>query len=122
MVLHLAAILHAHALAGDEGSGTAPHPIIAGIASLAIPGWGQLLSRHRRRAGLFLVGVWLLGTAWLVVTPTGTLGLARLGLSLPSAVRDGWGPVALLAAPLVLWAIAVYDAAAGAAAERNAGA
>jgi hypothetical protein len=119
MVLHLAAVLHAHALAGDEGSRTAPHPIVAGIASLAFPGWGQLLSGHLRRAAVFLGGVWLLATAWLVVTPKGTQLLARLGLSLPSALRDGWGPVAMLAAPLVLWAIAVYDAAAGAAAERN---
>ena len=119
MTLHLAAVLHAHAIAYDEGR-TPPHPLIAGIASLVIPGWGQLLAGHRRRAALFLGGVWILGTAWLVVTPQGTQVLARLGLSLPSALRDGWGPVAMLAAPLVLWAVAVYDAAAGAAAERNA--
>jgi hypothetical protein len=121
MVLHLAAVLHAHAIApaGEEGARQVPHPIVAGIASLAIPGWGQLLSGHLRRAALFLGGVWLLATAWLVVTPIGTQLLARLGLSLPSALRDGWGPVAMLAAPLVLWAIAVYDAAAGAAAERR---
>lgn len=119
MVLHLAAVLHAHALAVDDGARNAPHPIVAGIASLAVPGWGQLLAGHRRRAALFLGGVWLLGTAWLVVTPAGTGLLGRLGLSLPSALRDGWGPVAMLAAPLVLWAIAVYDAAAGAAVERR---
>jgi hypothetical protein len=117
MVLHLAAILHAHALAdGDAG---VPHPLVAGLASILIPGWGQLLAGHRRRAGLFLGGVWLLATAWLMVTPQGTHLLARLGLLLPHAVRDGWGPVTLLAAPLVLWVIAIYDAAAGAASERR---
>jgi TM2 domain-containing membrane protein YozV len=121
MTLHLAAVLHAHAIAYDDGR-TPPHPLVAGIASLVIPGWGQLLAGHRRRATLFLGGVWLLGTAWLVVTPMGTPLLARLGLALPSALKDGWGPVSMLAAPLVLWAIAVYDAAAGAAAERRAAA
>jgi len=57
--------------------------------------------------------------AWLLVTPAGTRVLARLSLALLPAMRDGWGPVVMLSAPLVLWAIAVYDAAAGAAAERN---
>ena len=119
MLLHLAAVLHAHAIASDDGR-TPPHPLVAGISSLIIPGWGQLLAGHRTRAALFLGGVWILGTAWLVVTPTGTQLLARLGLTLPSALRDGSGPVAMLAAPLALWAIAVYDAAAGAATERRA--
>jgi hypothetical protein len=63
--------------------------------------------------------VWLLSAAWLLVTPAGTRVLARVSLALPAALRDGWGPVVLLSAPLVLWAIAVYDAAAGAAAERR---
>lgn len=119
MVLHLAAVLHAHALASDDGV-PPPHPLVAGLASLVVPGWGQLLAGHRRRAGLFLGGVWILATAWLLVTPQGTQLLARLGLTLPGVLRDDWGPVAMLAAPLVLWAIAVYDAAAGAAAERRA--
>ncbi|HEX4825079.1 MAG TPA: hypothetical protein VFV19_12295 [Candidatus Polarisedimenticolaceae bacterium] len=118
MLLHVAAVLHAHAIAAHQ-DGTAPHPIVAAIASIAVPGWGQLLAGHRRRAALFLTGVWLLGTAWLVVTPTGIKLLERLGLSLPGAIKDGWGPAALLATPLVLWVIAVYDAAAGAAAERR---
>ena len=118
IALHLGAVLHAHALAAGVAE-TVPHPIVAAIASLAIPGWGQLLAGHRRRAALFLGGVWLLGLAWLLVTPTGTHVLARLSLALLPAMRDGWGPVVMLSAPLVLWAIAVYDAAAGAAAERN---
>lgn len=117
--LHLGAVLHAHALAMCAGYRTAPHPIVAAIASLAIPGWGQVLAGHRRRAALFLGGLWLLGGVWLVVTPPGTRVIARLGFALPAAMRDGWGPVVLLSAPLVLWAIAVYDAAAGAAAERD---
>jgi len=120
MVLHLSAVLHAHAEAPGVDEKAAPHPLVAGLASLLVPGWGQLLAHHRRRAALFLGGVWLLGAAWSLVTPVGTQLLARVGLHLPAAMRDGWGPVAMLAAPLILWAIAVYDAAAGAASERRA--
>ena len=118
ILLHVAAVLHAHAIAA-HAEHHAPHPLVAAVASVAIPGWGQLLAGHRRRAALFLTGVWLLGTAWLLVTPAGAKLLERLGLALPSAVKDGWGTATLLATPLVLWVIAVYDAAAGAAAERR---
>jgi hypothetical protein len=45
--------------------------------------------------------------------------LSDLSLALPAAFRDGWGPIAMLSAPVVLWVIAVYDGAAGAASERN---
>ena len=117
IALHLSAVMHAQALAA--GRQAAPHPIVAALASLLIPGWGQLLAGHRRRAVLFLGGVWFSGVAWLLVTPAGTRLLSRLGHGLPTAMRDGWGPVVMLSAPIVLWLIAVYDAAAGAATERN---
>jgi len=117
IALHLSAVVHAQALA--VGTQAVPHPIVAGLASLLIPGWGQLLAGHRRRAVLFLGGVWFSGVAWLLVTPAGTRILGRLGLGLPSAMRDGWGPVVMLSAPIVLWVIALYDAASGAASERN---
>jgi TM2 domain-containing membrane protein YozV len=119
VMLHLAAVFHAHASAGQGEPGDASHPIVAGIASLLIPGWGQLLAGHCRRAILFLGVLWILGSSWLLVTPSGMRLLSRLGLACPAAIRDGWGPVVMLSAPVVLWVIAVYDAAAGAAAERN---
>jgi TM2 domain-containing membrane protein YozV len=119
MALHLGAVLHAHTLAADREAQAASHPIVAGLASLVIPGWGQLLAGHRRRAALFLGGMWLMGVAWFLVTPPGMRVLTRLSLGLPAALRDGWGPIVMLSAPLVLWVIAVYDAAAGAAAERR---
>jgi hypothetical protein len=119
MALHLGAVLHAHTLAAGGDPRTPSHPIVAGLASLLIPGWGQLLAGHRRRTLLFLGGVWLLSLAWLLVTPAGTRLLARLGFALPAALRDGWGPIVMLSSPLVLWVIAVYDAAAGSAAERR---
>lgn len=117
--LHLAAVLHTQARATWVGDRTAPHPMVAALASLAIPGWGQLLSSHRRRAVLFLGGLWFLSMGWLLVTPAGTRALSRLSLTLPVSLRDEWGPVLMVSAPIVLWVIAVYDAAAGAVAERH---
>jgi TM2 domain-containing membrane protein YozV len=119
VALHLSAIVHAQCLGAGARGHAAPHPIVAGLASLLIPGWGQILAGHRRRAVLFLGAVWLLGAAWTLVTPAGAHALARASLAMPAAVRDDWGPVVMLSAPLVLWAIAIYDAAAGAAAERR---
>jgi hypothetical protein len=43
-----------------------------------------------------------------------------LGVTLPAWLRDGVGPFALVAAPLLIWVVAIYDAAAGAAMERRA--
>jgi hypothetical protein len=120
VALHLAAVFHAQASAPGANDGAVAHPIVAGIASLFIPGWGQLLAGHARRAVLFLGSVWVLGSSWMLVTPRGMSTLSRLGISCPAAIRDGWGPVVMLSAPVVLWVIAVYDAAAGAAAERRA--
>lgn len=119
-LLHLAGIMHAHAI-GDGPSGHAsPHPIVTSLASLLVPGWGQLLAGHRRRATMFLGALWLFAAAWLLVTPRATALLASLHVALPDGVRDGWGPAVLLAGPIVTWALAVYDAAAGAVAERRA--
>lgn len=120
IALHLSGVVQAQALAAGWGSRVAAHPIVAGLASLLVPGWGQVLAGHRYRAMLFLGGVWIVASAWLIVTPGGMRVLSHLGLALPAAVRDGWGPAALVSAPVVLWVIAVYDAAAGAAAERSA--
>jgi hypothetical protein len=120
VTIHLSAIVHAQSLAAEWDSRFAAHPLVAGLASLLLPGWGQLLAGHRRRAALFLGGLWILGAAWLLVTPGGMRVVSRLGLTLPAAMRDGWGPAVMLSAPVVLWVIAVYDAAAGAAAERRA--
>ena len=119
IALHLSAVVHAQAKAAGWDPRFAAHPIVAGLASLFVPGWGQVLAGHRYRAIVFLGGVWILASAWLVVTPGGMRVLSHMGLTLPASVRDGWGPAAMLSAPVVLWVIAVYDAAAGAAAERR---
>lgn len=118
MSSHLASVLLAQGSGGAAFDGAVPHPLVAGIASVIVPGWGQLLAGHRRRAALFLGAVWIFGIAWLAVTPGVATSLSRIGVTFAASFRDGWGPVTLLAAPLVVWVIAVYDAAAGAAVER----
>ena len=111
--LHLAAFEHAHAL-NDDGLGSPRHPVVAGLASALLPGWGQLLSGHRIRAALFVACLWIAAAAWTAVTPSGSALLRDLSVEIPRSVRDGWGPAALVSAPILVWAIAVYDAAMGA--------
>jgi TM2 domain-containing membrane protein YozV len=109
--LHIGAASQAHALRDDGGPERAPHPALAGIASALIPGWGQILSGHRVRGALFLFAAWALGLCWLAVTPQVSAVLDACGFPVPPAVRDGWGPVALVALPLAVWAVGIYDAA-----------
>lgn len=117
VTLHLAAVVHAYSLHGDRPGSV--HPSVAGLASAVVPGWGQILVGHRVRAALLLGSLWTIAIAWLVVTPRG-LGILRdLGVSVPRGLRDGFGPVTLVTAPAVVWALAVHDAVMGAVARRR---
>ena len=112
--LHLCCVVEAHRRGCDAAEASVPHPLLAGLASLMVPGWGQLLGGHRGRSALFLSCGWALAAAWITVSPPGQRLLSLSGLSLPAAVRDGWGPIALVTLSAVLWVVAVYDAIAGA--------
>ena len=116
--LHVSAILGAYSAAPDS-FGAAPHPVLAALASAIIPGWGQILVGHRRRAACFIGATWLIAFAWLIVTPVGLGVLSQLGLALSRGAREGWGPIALVTAPVLLWSLAIYDAAIGAAMRRR---
>jgi TM2 domain-containing membrane protein YozV len=119
--LHVCGVLHAQGLppAGSRRP-SRPHPIVAGLASALFPGWGQVLASQRRRAALFLASTWMVGGLWLIALPRTQELLARLRLRIPQpALVDRWGLVALLTVSGVLWALAVYDAAAGAAGTRR---
>ena len=117
--LHLSGVLHAHALGYSASERRGPHPVLAGIASLLVPGWGQVLNSHRRRSALFLGSLWVLGAAWIAVSPLGSWTLSRAGLRVPASLLEGWGPSTLVTLTAVLWVVAVYDAGAGAAARRG---
>ncbi|HJQ98637.1 MAG TPA: hypothetical protein VJ826_09990 [Candidatus Polarisedimenticolaceae bacterium] len=110
MLLHLAGISHAQtAVGGPEESGA--HPIVAALASLLVPGWGQILAGRPKRATLFVGTLWLIAAAWCAATPLGMRALHALGIEIPPAIRDDWGTAILIAAPAILWFVAVYDAA-----------
>jgi hypothetical protein len=78
---------------------------------LLVPGWGQILAGHPKRATLFVGALWLIGAAWLAATPLGMRALHVLGVEIPPALRDDLGTAILIAAPAIVWIIAVYDAA-----------
>ncbi len=110
-VLHIGAASQAHALRDTGDRGRAPHPALTGIASALVPGWGQILSGHRVRGAIFLFADWALGLCWLAVIPRVSAVLDACGFPVPAAVRDGWGPVVLVALPFAVWAVGIYDAA-----------
>jgi hypothetical protein len=89
----------------------APRPLFAGIASLLIPGWGQVLAGHRVSAALFLSGCWFVGGAWILVSPPLQAILDSQGLYLPRALVLLGSPLVRWTLPAILWTIAVYDAA-----------
>lgn len=109
--LHVAAILHAFAARHPEGDRGPAHPAAAGLASAILPGWGQILAGKPGRAAFFVSWLWACAAAWILVTPAGTAAATQLGFDMPAALRDGWGPVAMITAPAVGWVLAVYDAA-----------
>jgi len=117
--LHISAASQAHALRDDGGSGRAAHPVVAGLASALLPGWGQLLVGHRMRGALFLFAAWSLGLLWLAVNPAVAVVLEGCGFPIPPVLREGWGPAAMIAVPIALWAVGIYDAVAGAVASRT---
>ena len=59
------ALIHVCALARHSGGATvAPHPVVSGVASGLIPGWGQLLNGHRLKAATFVAGLWVVAASW----------------------------------------------------------
>jgi len=116
--IHIAGVLHA--LRQDALSPRRdPHPSLAAAASAVVPGWGQILNGCPVRAGIFLGMVWLTAFGAAALSPAGLRILAHAGCDLPAWVNHPWGGVILLALPLLVWMLAVYDAAATALANRR---
>ena len=111
MLMHLASIWHAQEIVGGAEAADPSHPFVAALASLLVPGWGQILAGHPRRATFFVGSLWVIGGAWLVATPLGLRGLHALGFEIPPALREDVGTAILIAAPAVIWVISIYDAA-----------
>jgi hypothetical protein len=108
-LLHVFNVVGASPGAAGERVG-APHPVVAGVASAIVPGWGQALSGHRVSAALFLTGCWIAAASWLLVSAPVQGLLDAQGLYLPRWLAlIGSAPVRWTL-PAVLWILAVYDA------------
>lgn len=97
----------------------APHPLVAGLAAGLVPGWGQILNGHPRRAALFLVATWGLGAIGAARSAAVEPVLRAAEWSLPGPLSAAAPAGPILAAFAVVWALAVYDAAASAVAARR---
>ena len=109
--MHVANVISAAPTRSVSEGGNTPHPVVAGLASLLIPGWGQALSGHRLSAALFLTGCWLVGGTWILASPPVQGLLESQGLYLPKALAVLISAPVRWALPVVLWSLAVYDAA-----------
>jgi hypothetical protein len=98
------------------------HPVVPGVASAIVPGWGQLINGDRIRAGLFVASVWIAGAVWIAVSQPATDLLNTYLPAVSTWEQAARGPGLLWAAqwtfPAVVWALAVYDSAATAASRR----
>jgi hypothetical protein len=111
---HLASVAGGH---GDVG-GSALHPLVPGLASALIPGWGQLLNGDVKRAVGFVFGLWCIGAVWLLAAPaTGTL-LDAQGLYVPERLSLLTSAGVRWTLPAVIWAVAIYDATSSASSRR----
>ena len=89
-------------------------PWAAGMASLALPGFGQVLSGNLGRATVFLAGVWFLGGVCLIRSSAFGRLLEAGDAHVPQGLVQLLTPATIVGFGAVLWSIAIYDAASGA--------
>lgn len=107
-VIHIGGVLHAHGVGSPWRREI--HPFWPALASVVVPGWGQMLNGACGRAAFILGYIWVLGAGGIMISPLGRRMLSIAGLELPLAVRPRLALGTLLAAFVIVWAIAVHDA------------
>jgi hypothetical protein len=105
------------------GSARPPrHPAVPAVASAILPGWGQVLNGDRVRALLFLFGCWLVAGAWIISSEAAASVLNSYVPAVMPWEQSARAPLVLWTVkwttPLVVWCLAVYDAATSAAGRR----
>jgi len=93
---------------GFDGFG---NPLLAGVASFIVPGWGQIMNAQIGKA-LFFIGAQLTGAyigVLMVFTPFVRMMHQQYG-DAPMVQQFSTGAIATLCACAILWMISVYDA------------
>lgn len=93
------------------------HPVVAGMASAIVPGWGQLLNGQRVKSASFVGALWIVGASWILVSPPARELLVAFDMHLPPALLVFCSPVVRWTLPAVVWALSVYDAISGGSSE-----
>ena len=113
MVYVCLAILHAgNLLYGTTRGPQRAHPIVSGVASALIPGWGQLINRQPAKAATFVAGLWVVGIIWLLGSPWTVALFDAHKLTFRPGFELFSSPALLWTVPIVLWALSIYDAVA----------
>lgn len=118
-IAYLSNVLSATAHADGHRANTAS-PVLCGIASGILPGWGQVLNGDRMRAILFLTSVLALVAIGVTLTPRAFELLDGFGLYLPYWKQLHAAPTLRWTVPILIWALAVYDAVQSAVGKRRA--
>jgi len=114
------AALHVTAISLRESETlVAPHPLVSGVASGLIPGWGQLLNGQRVKAAIFVAGLWIVVASWSLASPPVDRLFERFDLFLPPVIESFRSPLVRWTAPAVVWALSLYDAVSSAASGRS---
>lgn len=109
-LLYITNLITAPASYGSSSGRHNCHPVVAGIASFLLPGWGQMLSGDRLRAVPFVLGLWIVSASWILVSPVTQALLTEQNMVLPSWMEVFTSPVVRWTLPAVILVLAVYDA------------
>jgi hypothetical protein len=119
--LHVAGVLNA-ATGRTAAARQTPPAFVPGLASALVPGWGQLLNGDRARAGVFLGSLWAVAAVWIVGSSAATEFFNTYVTSVGSWEQTLRQPAVAWTArwtlPVLLWGLAIYDAASSAANRR----
>ena len=113
LLMMLASVHQAYRFADDEAGGFAGtgNPVYSGLASLVLPGWGQLVNAQAGKAIVFLFA--FLSGVYLVILTRLTPFLPLLASIDPGQIlmpKVTAGAVIMVGVTGVLWIISVYDA------------